>query len=117
MQQSKIDDIEAGTLTFYDKDVDLTMAKDLEKRGIGIPEQIEDLWPKEQEMPSRTQSSQFQGISPNNFLLSIALRYLTVAPTNKRGRPKAVQPIQGNRAKKGTTQTASHRISHSSFLF
>jgi len=64
----QIEDIEPGALEFYDKDVDVTIAKDLEKRGLDIHGQIEELWPKDHEIPPGPQSSQFQGIFVNFYI-------------------------------------------------
>jgi hypothetical protein len=60
----KINDIKAGTLTFYDRDVDITMDKDLERRGLQPHGVIEDFWSKDQTQP-KSQSSQFQGMFPD----------------------------------------------------
>ena len=48
----KINDIKAGTLTFYDRDVDITMDKDLERRGLQPHGVIEDFGQKIKHNPN-----------------------------------------------------------------
>jgi hypothetical protein len=58
----QIDDIQAEVLNFHDGDVDITMGKDLEKRGIKPSSHMEDFWPQAQIQQSEAKPSQFHGM-------------------------------------------------------
>jgi len=71
----QIDDIQVEALQYHDEDVDITMGKDLEKRGIKPSTQMENFWPKDQEAQSKAQPSQFHGMPRQFSVVPMCCKY------------------------------------------